>query len=349
MNDSIADLEQLTEEEIRGFEIYRRKHIALYPPPQKPNPAKQGWEFRAYLIVSIAAVLLASMRTAEQFYRAATFSANPVLGYIEAFLAVFTVETGIVVYAAVIAARRKKIAQWVMWVGIVLLASISIVAGLGQSLYLTTDIDPNILKWTEYMLSLLIGPGASIAALIGGHILGQQIATAAQAYEQMQAEYELEMEQYNERVIRAWLRSVERKIVLGLVSIPKNVLPEFDGIVEAEVPQLAAINPPIEKPVPAPVIINPTTAGNGGNHRQVQAQPQPQSQTFVRSLPARPAAPANNPAGGGAQRNNRAVTQWLITNGKTPFDPDINLNQISMETKLDTDTVRDILLRMRHA
>lgn len=347
MNDPIADLEQLTEEEIRGFEIYRRKYVSLYPPPLKPNPAKQGWEFRAYLIVSVAAVLLASMRTAEQFYRAATFSANPVLGYIEAFLAVFTVETGIVVYAAVIAARRKKVAQWVMWVGIVLLAAISIVAGLGQSLYLSTDIDPSILKWTEYMLSLLIGPGASIAALIGGHILGQQIATAAQAYEQMEAEYELELEQYNERLIRTWLRSVERKVVLGMVAIPKAALPELEAVVESEAPAAQEVTPAVEKPAPARAagspIITPVAVEDGGNHRQAQMQPP----NLARTLGPRPASSSAGASGTGATKNSRLVTQWLITNGKTPFDSDINLNQISLETRLDVPAVRETLLRMR--
>ncbi len=340
MNDPINDLEHLTEEEIKGFEIYRRKHITLYPPPPKPNPTKQGWEFKAYFIVSVAAVLLASMRTAEQFYRAATFSANPILGFIEAFLAVFTVETGIVVYAAVIAARRKKISQWVMWVGIILLASISIVAGLGQSLYLSSDLDPSILKYTEYMLSLLIGPGASIAALIGGHILGQQISASAQAYEQANAEYELEMEQYNDKVIRAWQRSVERKIVLGLVSVPKAAMQEFEVDQENESPMVTNL------PEPPPMIKNGPVATvnsvkvDGGNHRQNQIPPV--SMVFPKNQSSSPSQTID-------PKITRIITQWLINSGKTPFDNDINIGAISKDTKIDTETIRSVLLKMRHA
>ncbi len=331
MNDQLFELEQLTEEEIKGYEIYRKKYMTLYPPPQKPSPSRQGWQFWAYILVSVAAVLLASMRTAEQFYRAATFSANPVLGYIEAFLAVFTVETGIVVYAAVIAVRRKKISQWVMWVGIVLLAAISIVAGLGQSLYLSTDIDPSILKYTEYMLSILIGPGASIAALIGGHILGQQISAAAQEYEKSTAEFELEMEQYNDKVIRAWQRSVERKIVLGMLPMPKAAVPEME--VGEHIVEVKSVPEVVVKPVKeAEAVVD------GGNHRQVQV-----IQPVKVSLPkaASPSSPFD-------PKYTRQVTQWLITNGKTPFDVDINPAIIAQETRIDLDTVRNILTRMRH-
>ncbi|GEM_PF-2902447 len=344
MNDSLYELEQLTEEEVRGYEIYRRKYIMLYPPPIKPSPVKQGWEFKAYLIVSIAAVLLASMRTAEQFYRAATFSANPVLGYIEAFLAVFTVETGIVVYAAVLAARQKKIASWVMWIGIVLLAAISIVAGLGQSLYLTSNVDPNFLKYTEYMLSILIGPGASIAALIGGHILGQQIAQAAQLYEQLMAEYENEMQQYNDKLMRAWLRSVERKVALGMMALPRPELQEaeYSGEVQhAELQPLLLEKNPVQpaKSAELPASI-PMGFGGDGNHRQrvVQQQQKPTRQ------PIAPPQPQLNDAA-----ITRMITQWLIKKGKTPFDADITPASIATDTQLDERTVANILARMRNA
>lgn len=343
INDSLSELEQLTEEEIRGYEIYRRKYLVLYPPPIKPSPVKQGWEFKAYLVVCIAAVLLASMRTAEQFYRAATFSANPVLGYIEAFLAVFTVETGIVVYAAVLAARRKKIAPWVMWVGIILLAAISIVAGLGQSLYLSSNIDPTFLKYTEYMLSILIGPGASIAALIGGHILGQQIAQAAQLYEQMMAEYESEMQQYNDKLMRAWLRSVERKVVLGTMSLPRPEFADLEmtaGNPSQEHQPLLLENNPIRE-VRSTELNQAVVVGvsGDGNHRQRTTQT------------ARPIS--QNTAAAATQLSDAAVTrmitQWLIKKGKTPFDADINPAIIASEIQLDERTVNNILSRMRNA
>jgi hypothetical protein len=330
MFDPISELEQLTKEEIRGFEIYRRKSATINPPPQKPNPVKQGWEFKAYFVVCVAAVLLASMRTAEQFYRAATFSANAVLGFTEAFLAVFTVESGIVVYAAVLAARQKKIAQWVMWLGIILLSSISIVAGLGQSLYLSRDIDPIILRYTEYALSILIGPGASIAALIGGHILGQQIASAAMTYESMLAEYDHKIKEYNERIIRNWTHSRERRIVLGLMPapIPPSTL----------IPEIKVLQPGETSKIPEKMpVVQTVTQLKGDNNRPIQ-QPQ-----VIKPVARNPQAEVRID-----QNSARAVTQWLVANGKTPFDADINPMIIAEDANIHPNVVRTVLLRMRN-
>lgn len=273
------ELEIIAEEEIRGYRIYREKYRALNPPPVKPSPVKQGWEFTAYIIVSVASVLLASMRTAEMFYRAAFFSANAVLGFVEAFLAVFTVESGIVVYAAVLGSRSKKIAQWVLILGIVLLSAISIIAGFGQSMNLISDLDPLIKSYTENALSLLIGPGASIAALIGGHILGQQIAMAAQQYEQLMKDYEKELEEYNTKIKKGWDRSEERK----------------------------------SSRISANATVAALSRGDGRSGLSI----------------------------------GNDLTRWLLQNGKTPFDSDLNPILIAEEIGHDHDLVQDALERMR--
>lgn len=326
----VADLEELeliTAEEIKAYELFKNKYRVLNPPPRKPTPTKQGWEFNSYLVVSVAAVLLASMRTAEQFYRAATFSANAVLGFIEAFLAIFTVEVGIVVYAAVLAARRKRIYPWVFWVGLVLLATISIVAGLGQSLYLTPNVDPLILRWTQYSLSFLIGPGASIAAVIGGHILGQHIAYAAQKYEREKEIYEQAIHQYFEKLRRSWQRSFERKVALRLTTVrkPIEVFTEQEPEVEKEI-------------VPEPV--------SERSYPFVDAQLEPDVQQpagqEARSTPESPQVGDRSEQG-----ISMAITQWLILNGKTPFDHDLIPATIAEEIGLNSTTVVEVLSNLR--
>lgn len=276
------DLQLLTEEEIKGFLIFREKYRALNPIPSKPSPVKQGWEFIAYIMVSVASVLLASMRTAEQFYRAAAFSASPVLGYVEAFLAIFTVESGIVVYAAVLASRSKKISQWVLVFGIILLSAISITAGLGQSLHLATDLDPVFIHYTEYALLFLIGPGASVAALIGGHILGQQISLAAQQYENLLAEYQKTLDEYSLKLKRAWDRSEERRYV----RVSSNIA-------------LLGVEPEAAEEEDTPVSIGTD------------------------------------------------LTRWLLQNGKTPYDEDLNPINIAQEIGQEYDLVQLALERMR--
>jgi hypothetical protein len=331
MDEELSELELVTADEVKAFDIFRNKYRALNPGPAKPTPAKQGWEFKAYFVVSIAAVLLASMRTAEQFYRAATFSANSMLGFVEAFLAVFTVEVGIVVYAAVLASRRRQVYNWVFWVGLVLLSSISIVAGLGQSLALTTNPNPVLLRYTQYALSFLIGPGASVAALIGGHILGQSIAEVAQKYEQDQVVYEQELDLYNEKMRRAWQRSFERKVALRLVTVQKYARESLDE--ELDSSDLDISLPALPK--------------NSG-------EPSVQS-AFVRTVAEeRPAQRVVVSAGNGNGNRNgsevamaRAVTQWLVLHGKTPFDRDVNPVEIADETGIKPIVVAEVLNVMR--
>jgi hypothetical protein len=244
----LDELQLIAEEEVRAFHIYSNKYRALNSEPEKPSPVKQGWEFTAYLLVSLASVLLASMRTAEIFYKVAvSSSASPIFGYIEAFMAIFTVEAGIVVYAAVMASRSRKVSPWVLTVGIILLASISIIAGLAQSLSLATDIDPQVTNYVQLALTILIGPGASIAALIGGHILGQQIAVAAKQYEDLLEEYDGQVEEYNIKLKKSWERSEERK------SAKKNavtrIMMQEQGILLPEATPLGLL-----------------PSNNGGNH-----------------------------------------------------------------------------------
>jgi len=153
------------------------------------------------------------------------------------------------------------------------------------------------------------------------------------------------MEQYNERVIRAWLRSLERKIVLGLVQIPKGTIHEYEAVVEGEASPQPEISAHTEKLTPAQAASGAVVGQvitDGGNHRQGQPQPQ----TFVRSMAQRAPQPGSSSAGGNL-RGNRAITQWLIANSKTPFDGDLDLGMIAQDTRLDVGTVRDVLIRMR--
>jgi hypothetical protein len=196
-------------------------------------------------------------------------------------LAIFTVESGIVVYAAVLASRSRKISQWVLVFGIVLLSAISITAGLGQSLHLATNLDPIFIQYTEYALLFLIGPGASVAALIGGHILGQQISLAAQQYENMLAEYQKSLDEYSLKLKRAWDRSEERRYV----RVSSNIA-------------LLGVEPE-EEEEESPVSISSD------------------------------------------------LTRWLLQNGKTPYDEDLNPINIAQEIGQDHDLVQLALERMR--
>ena len=384
----LDELQLIADEEVRAFHIYRDKFHALNPEPEKPSPVKQGWEFMAYLLVSIASVLLASMRTAEIFYRSAVFSSSsPVLAYFEAFLAIFTVEAGIVVYAAVMASRSKKISPWVLTIGIILLAAISIVAGLAQSLTLSSDIDPQVTHYVEFALTILIGPGASIAALIGGHILGQQIAMAAKQYEDLLDDYEGQLEEYNLKLKKSWERSDERKTAkrnaitrvmmqeqgtLPTEEVPPGVMPSNNGnkkgyvsspTIEAQVPvdsqSVVQETSFVEKMQADPVVNETITPQNSVDMKMpVSENVVKESISFEESKEPVAEKKDNN---NGNKKNGifsdldnvtvkqmqHAVTKWLIDNKKTPFDNDLDYQIIANEVKLNPQYVGKIIQQMK--
>ncbi|MBI9048254.1 MAG: hypothetical protein JEZ00_02455 [Anaerolineaceae bacterium] len=381
----LDELQLMAEEEVKAFHIYGDKFRALNPFPVKPSPVKQGWEFKAYLLVSIASVLLASMRTAEVFYRTAVFSSSsPILGYFEAVLAMFTVEAGIVVYAAVLASRSRKVSPWVLVIGILLLAAISIVAGLAQSLSLATEIDPNITQYVESALIILIGPAASVAALIGGHILGQQIAMAAKQYEELIEEYEGSVEEYYLKLKKTWERSEERKTAkknatTRVMLQEQALLSANDDLLVKDLVAEININAPIESPqvsidaestqtvaASSPVVENITKVVT-----KTKIEPKAEAEKSIEmpmpSIPKKIETAEkmdekvkngnNGKRNGSAQKIDsvaikqmqQAVIKWLLHSGKTPFDSNLNYQAIGIELGIDPQYVSKIIEHMRIA
>lgn len=379
----LDELQLIAEEEVKAYHIYGNKYRALNPMPTKPSPVKQGWEFNAYLLVSIASVLLASMRTAEQFYRAAVFSsATPVLGFLEAFLAVFTVEAGIVVYAAVMASRSRKVSPWVLTFGIILLAAISITAGMAQSLHLATDVDPMVTHYVEIALSLLIGPGASIAALIGGHILGQQVAMAAKQYEELMDEYGASLDEYNLKLKKSWERSDERKAARknALARAMGESLPSMDDQdLDIEIEQPLGEEHPVSLQSQLAKKTGPDDARDASASQSVRKVPSngsskssaAQSGQIEMASASKTVKQTGKGDGEGTHKKDNghekgkepvdptrldpelikrmqiAITKWLLANGKTPFDENLNHPVISKDTGIDPQSVAKIIQMMR--
>lgn len=200
------------ENEVEAFEDFREKYRVMHPPPRRPNPARLDWKFWLVLLVVPAQILLAALRTASIFFKAAELGGSETLAYAEAVLAIMAVEVALVVYSAIKAARRNTISDWVMNFGIVLMVGISVFAGLSQSIHLIDGIDPQTLRYLQYGVSLMVGIGASVIAWIGGEILGAQVAVMGIRNAELMAEYDDEREEYNDRVIASWNASHERKI-----------------------------------------------------------------------------------------------------------------------------------------
>lgn len=166
------------------FQEYLPVHEEIYPRPAKKK-LTLGWAFWAAVSVAVAAIVLASLRTAHSFYTAAVLSAqiysvdNPtVIGFLsftEAAAAMLAIEGGIV-YGAVKRSQQKgKVHPKIFQAYLGLLILISIVAGLGQSLGLIVGLPEGILAGFSWVLAIVLGVGASIVAWLSGEMLGVEM------------------------------------------------------------------------------------------------------------------------------------------------------------------------------
>lgn len=209
------NLEDATLSEVEAFALYREKYAQMHPPPQMSALGGYGWQFALLLVTSAAAVILAALRTANQFYRAASLSGDAFLAYAEAVAVLFAVEGGIVVYSAIRSAAKKNVSMSRLGLGIGIMVIISTFAGLGQSLHLIENIDSTFQLYFEYGLSFVIGVGASVIAWIGGDVLGSQIALVGVKREQKGKDYGEEKGAWEARLLASWANSPERKIARG--------------------------------------------------------------------------------------------------------------------------------------
>jgi hypothetical protein len=211
---------ELSEEERIAFESFRRKYIVMHPIPKTFSYTltwrEGGLLFRGKVVTTVAAVLLAGFRTAEQFYLAASQSA-PWLGWAEAFLAILSIEGLILFLAADKAKKRGTIHEFWSSVGILFALAISVLAGLGQSMRLVINLD----QATAGMFTLVLAIGlgfASIVAYIGGEILGQELARIDGLNQKSTNEQAGADRIYSDRLNKAWDRSLERKMLYGKLS-----------------------------------------------------------------------------------------------------------------------------------
>lgn len=209
------DILEVNEQEFEIYQSYRVLYEAQHPYPEKRNEfdwRDAGLIFKGKVITTVAAVLLAGFRTAEQFYLAASNQGNVILGWAEALLAVMAIEGLILFLAADRAKRRGHIHEWTSWAGIGLALIVSLLAGLGQSMRLIEGLNVEILGW--FNLALAIGLAfASFVAYIGGEIIGQELARIDIANEGNSEEFKSDIERWEKSLQASWSRSHERKKV----------------------------------------------------------------------------------------------------------------------------------------
>jgi hypothetical protein len=237
--------EELSSAEMAAFEGYKAKYLAFHPVLEKPKPEGVGWRLFLIVLVSAASIILASLRTAQQFYKAASLGGSDLLGYAEAVAVIFAVEGGLVVYSTIRAIndkeKKKRLLKWGIWIMLL----ISIIAGLGQSINLINEINRSILNVFEYVLSFVIGVFSSVLAWISGEVLGGEIARLILASETIEGEYQQYLEEYQSSMLQSWSSSTERKMARSAFISSESSF----GSPGSFSTKTNRLNPPIRQPV----------------------------------------------------------------------------------------------------
>lgn len=227
------NFEEQSELEEQAFLAFKKKYELMKPPPKRPAALSSkniGLMFWLYMINALAALLLAAMRTTETLYSVAyASSSNPIFASIEAGLAVFAVEGGLVVLAASRAIQQirkhgAQISGTARVVAILVMILISIFAGLTQSISSVTGISEELVMYLEYGLMIVLGVGVTIIAYIAGEIVGMQVIEVGTKHEAQLAEFRQEADDYQNSLLASWRSSPEKK---SLKSNPSGISAKF--------------------------------------------------------------------------------------------------------------------------
>jgi hypothetical protein len=214
--------------EQEAYENWSIAYETIHPKPEYPKQfdfSQIGLIFKIKVITTISLMLLVALRTGSQFYLAAASSTGVGLGWIEAGLAILGIEGLLLALAYERGRRRKALSEWQEMAGILLLIAISVMAGLSQSISVIDVLNQQIYQWITWGLGISLTL-ASVAAYLGGEMIGQQIGDIDGQYERNVEEYKRELEGYGQHKNAAWDASDERKVIRKDIRIEANIAQE---------------------------------------------------------------------------------------------------------------------------
>jgi len=216
LNDGFEDeVRRLTDVEGSAFASFSRMYMSIYPPPLRIE-LKQDWEFWTALTTSVSAVLLASFRTGQAFFLAATTHGNPLFSVLEAVVAVASIEGSLVLFALQDArAKRISMDANTRMMGLAVTLIISSLAGLYQStgILAAGNTQNAFVSFLNWALVISMGLGATAIAFLGGNILGVQIVRYENAISENDTAYEESHRMYMEKLYQAWADSKENSAI----------------------------------------------------------------------------------------------------------------------------------------
>jgi len=206
-------------EDAKFLDWFKNEYAALYPPPalEKIN---LNWKFQWSIVTSVATVILASLRTAQMFYNSAELSAVTwgieasgiwIISVFDAFVSMLAVEGGLVVASAIRSNSKKTINEDIYLWQIGILVTISVMAGLGQSVGLVQNLPDGVLTFFSYALSFVLGVGASLAAWFSGEVLGVLLNTNEETNREAKETFQSAMEMYQKNARKFWKEKKEQE------------------------------------------------------------------------------------------------------------------------------------------
>jgi len=217
--------------EITAYKAYAQKYALRKPAPKAPNFANlSDWITKLTWPVVLSQILLVALRTAGGFYNAAAaeYPGNTWYPMAVAVFAFIGIELGVVIYAANNARNEydgeKTTRKGLFWLAIAFGALISIAAGLEQSSALIADLAPWLRDVVRWFLVITQGIFATLFAVLGGHLIGENLAHISALKAEGMGGYASEIEEWRESLHKSWISSKEYKSLrqqeLGIAPSP---------------------------------------------------------------------------------------------------------------------------------
>ena len=199
--------ETTANEEAARIDGYRKVYNKTHPEPKRKSPkfwATLGMEAAFITAASVAAVLLAGLRTYDAFSAMFT-SANtpPFLTFIGSVAAMVAVE-GLLMATGLITGKEKG--TKLSTAGTVTAFVISIAAGLVVSLGPIRDAVAGMFSGASYILAFSTAIGASILTYIGGLVSGSILYKWAGMQTNADTDYQTAMTAWNQAIAQDYRR-----------------------------------------------------------------------------------------------------------------------------------------------
>jgi len=206
------------------FNMYLQDYSTRYPPPEKEEVLKENVypSFKFWLAVTagICAVGASGLRVYDRIYQVAINSgSSQILASAESWFALGAVNIGLVALAFTFAYKKRKVTNTSLFVGLIVAAIISLIAGLGQSFY-GLGIDKTDLSWVTQSFDWILA--ITLAAITGlewvsGDMAGVEMVDWEVSKENAKKKYDDNLKKSDEkydREYKEWLKIARQQFGL---------------------------------------------------------------------------------------------------------------------------------------